>query len=419
MQQAELLLREMFATAVRSVHPSVCLPASLPAPPLGKTVIVGAGKAAAAMAKAVEEAWSGELSGTVVTRYGHSVPCSRIEVLEAGHPVPDENGLKASHAILGRLEGLTENDLVICLISGGGSSLLTSPAPGISLGDKQRVSRELLRSGASISEINCVRKHLSAIKGGRLARAAFPARVVTLAISDIPGDNVGDIASGPTCADPTTRLDALDVIRRYGVAETGAIGRWLDSPKSETPKVGASELSRVDNRIIATAQDALEAAAAHARKAGLTPLILGNSIEGEARHVAAVHVGIAKQVLAYGQPVARGCVLLSGGETTVTVRGSGRGGRNAEFLTAFASMVCPTDGFFALAADTDGIDGSESNAGVLLTPDKLAQAQLLGLNPADYLQNNDGFGFFEAIDGLVDTGPTMTNVNDFRAIIIL
>lgn len=418
MQQIERVLRDMFGAAVRSVHPAVCLPGNLPAAPSGRTVVVGAGKAAAAMARAVEDAWSGELSGTVVTRYGHAVSCARIEVIEAGHPVPDDSSIRASRAILARLEGLTEADLVICLISGGGSSLLASPPPGITLREKQRVNEQLLRSGASISEINCVRKHLSAIKGGRLALAAFPARVVTLAISDIPGDQAADIASGPTCADPTTRQDALAIMRRLGIAETPEIGDWLASPESETPKAGTPRLLRVDNRIIATAQDALEAAAVHARDAGLTPFILGNSIEGEARHVAAVHVGMAKQIIAHGQPVPRGCVLLSGGETTVTVRGSGRGGRNAEFLTAVASMIGPDDGIFALAADTDGIDGSETNAGAILTPDMLARAQTLGLDAATYLRNNDGFGFFSAIGGLIDTGPTLTNVNDFRAIIV-
>jgi glycerate 2-kinase len=412
------LLRAMFDAAIGAASPALVLPRHLPAPPSGRTVVVGAGKAAAAMAQAVEQHWPGPLSGLVVTRYGHAVPCRRIEVVEARHPVPDAAGRAAAGRILASVEGLTEDDLVLCLISGGGSALLALPAPGLALEDKQAVTRELLRCGATIQEFNCVRKHLSAIKGGRLAAAAFPARVVTLAISDVPGDDPAVIASGPTVPDPTTSADALAILQRYAVSLPESIERHLAGAAAETPKPGDRHLARAETILIATPQDALEAAAAVARRAGVTPVILGNALEGEARDVALVHAGIARQIAGWGQPAPAPAVLLSGGETTVTIRGRGRGGRNAEFLLALAVALNGHSGIHALAADTDGIDGSEDNAGAILGPDTLARAAGLGLNAKARLDDNDAYGFFSALDDLLVTGPTLTNVNDFRAVLV-
>jgi glycerate 2-kinase len=413
-----ILLRAMFDAAIGAASPALVLPRHLPAPPSGRTVVVGAGKAAAAMAQAVEQHWPGPLSGLVVTRYGHAVPCRRIEVVEARHPVPDAAGRAAAGRILASVEGLTEDDLVLCLISGGGSALLALPAPGLALEDKQAVTRELLRCGATIQEFNCVRKHLSAIKGGRLAAAAFPARVVTLAISDVPGDDPAVIASGPTVPDPTTSADALAILERYAVTLPESIRRHLASEAAETPKPGDRHLARAETILIATPQDALEAAAAVARRAGVTPVILGNALEGEARDVALVHAGIARQIAGWGQPALAPAVLLSGGETTVTIRGRGRGGRNAEFLLALAVALNGHPGIHALAADTDGIDGSEDNAGAILAPDTLGRAAGLGLNAKARLDDNDAYGFFSALNDLLVTGPTLTNVNDFRAVLV-
>ncbi len=413
----DLLLR-LFDAAVAAVSPAKCLPPHLPAPPRGRTIIVGGGKAAAAMAKAVEEHWRGPLSGLVVTRYGHGVPCERIEVVEAAHPVPDAAGRKAASHILDAVKGLGPDDLVLCLISGGGSALLAAPAAGLTLEDKQGVNRALLKSGANITEMNCVRKHLSAIKGGRLAAAASPARVVTLAISDVPGDDPSVIASGPTVPDPTTFADALAVLAKYGIDEPHAVIEHLRAGKDETPKPGDPRFARNEVITLATAQDALRAAADVARTAGVAPVILGDSIEGEARDVAAVHAGIARQVARFGGLAEPPCALLSGGETTVTVRGSGRGGRNAEFLLALAVALDGHPGIAAIAADTDGIDGSEDNAGGLLAADSLARAAAKHVNAKHRLAANDGYGFFSALGDLVVTGPTRTNVNDFRAILI-
>jgi hydroxypyruvate reductase len=409
----------MFDAAVASAMPERSLAPHLPAPPKGRTVVVGAGKGAAAMARAVEHAWAGvALDGVVITRYGHGVATERIRVIEASHPVPDEAGLRAAEEILRLVSGLGEDDLVLCLISGGGSALLTLPAPGLGLDDKRAVTGELLRCGATISEINCVRKHLSAIKGGRLAAAAHPAQVVTLMISDVPGDDPAVIASGPTVADPTTFADARAVLAKYAIAPPAAAAAHLAAAAEETPKPGDVRLARSRAVTIATPQGALEAAAAVAEAAGYRALILGDSVEGEAREVALVHAALARQVALHGQPAPPPCALLTGGETTVSVRGSGRGGRNAEFLLALALALDGLAGVHALACDTDGIDGSEDNAGALCGPDTLARAAAAGVDARALLANNDAYGFFAALDDLVVTGPTLTNVNDFRAVLV-
>jgi glycerate 2-kinase len=416
--QAPQLLRQMFDAAIASAQPALCIPAHLPAPPRGRLLVIGAGKASAAMAQAVEANWPGALSGLVVTRYGYAVPCERIEIVEASHPVPDAAGLAAAERLLSVVQGLKADDLVLCLISGGGSSLLPLPLPGLTLAHKQDVNRALLKSGASISEMNCVRRHLSAIKGGRLAAACHPAQVLTLLISDVPGDNPIDIASGPTVADPTTCADALDIVRRYGIELPAAVREVLESGRGESIKPGDPRLARAEVRMIATPQMALEAAAAVARAAGYAAHILGDALEGEARDVGKVLAGIALQVAQRGQPFAAPCVLLSGGETTVTLRGDGRGGRNVECLLSLAITLGGQPRVHALAGDTDGVDGQEEIAGALLHPDTLARAWALGIKPQDALANNDGHGFFGALGSAVVTGPTLTNVNDFRAILI-
>lgn len=412
------LLQVMFRAAVAAADPAVCIPAHLPAPPRGRTIVVGAGKAAASMARAVEDHWPGPLEGLVITRYGHGAPTRRIEVVEAAHPVPDEAGRAAAARILERVAGLTADDLVLCLISGGGSSLLALPAPGLTLADKQAVNRALLRSGAGIGEMNCVRRHLSAIKGGRLAAQCHPAQVVTLLISDVPGDDPVDIASGPTVPDPTTCADALGILGRYGIEVPAAVRECLQSGRGETVKPGDARLDSAQARLIATPQMALEAAATVARGAGLAAHILGDSIEGEARDVGKALAGIARQVALRGQPFAPPCVLLSGGETTVTVRGGGRGGRNVEFLLSLALALDGVAGVHAIAGDTDGVDGVEETAGAYAAPDTLARAWARGIRPHDSLAANDGHAFFEALGDAVVTGPTLTNVNDFRAILI-
>jgi glycerate 2-kinase len=370
------------------------------------------------MASAVEEHWPGLLEGLVVTRYGHAVPCRRIEIVEAAHPVPDSAGREAARRILERVQGLGEDDLVLALISGGGSALLTQPAEGLTFEDKQALTQALLRSGANIHEMNCVRKHLSAIKGGRLAAAAAPARVLTLMISDVPGDDPAVIASGPTVPDPTTLEDARGVLRKYRIEQPAAALAALDEPANETPKPGDPLFARVENRMIATPQGALEAAAAVARREGIEPHILGDAIEGEAREVARVLAAIALQVARRDQPFARPCVLLSGGETTVTVRGGGRGGRNVEFLLALALALNGERGVHAIACDTDGIDGTENNAGAFVSDDTLSRAAAAGVDAKARLGDNDGWSFFAALGDLVVSGPTLTNVNDFRAVLV-
>ena len=413
-----VLLQRMFEAAVAAAQPARTLARHLPPPPRGRTVVIGAGKASAAMANALEAAWPGPLGGLVVTRYGYAVPCSRIEIVEAAHPVPDDAGLAASQRMLELVAGLGEDDLVICLVSGGGSSLLPLPLAGITLDDKQRVNRALLKSGATISEMNCVRRHLSAIKGGRLAAACYPARVLNLLISDVPGDDPIDIASGPTVPDPTTRADALAIVKRCAIDLPPNVMAVLASDAAETLKPGDPRLPRIRTEFIATPRLALEAAAQVGREAGYAVHMLGDAIEGEARDVGKVLGGIALEAARHGQPFAAPCVLLSGGETTVTVRGAGRGGRNVEFLLSLALTLRGEPGIHAIAGDTDGVDGQEEIAGAVLGPDTLERAWRAGLRPQDALAANDGHGFFEALGDAVVTGPTLTNVNDFRAILL-
>ena len=413
-------LLDLYASAVDAVSAQKCLPAFLPPPsPNGRTLVIGAGKGAAAMAKVVEDHWQGEIEGLVVTRYGHGADCKKIDVVEAAHPVPDEAGRQAAARMMAMVQGLSGNDLVLCLISGGGSALLALPADGILLSQKQAINKALLNSGAAIGEMNCVRKHLSAIKGGRLALACAPARVVTLLISDVPGDDPGVIASGPTLPDPTTCAEALAILRKYRIEAPANVEQHLASGAGETPKPGDPRFARNAHHVIATAQHALEAAAAAARAAGITPHILSDEMEGEARDVGLVHAAIAKHIARRGQPFSKPCVLISGGETTVTVRGKGRGGRNAEFLLSLAVALDGTPGIHAIACDTDGIDGSENNAGALYQPDSIERAAGLPQRPREMLDNNDGYGFFSALGDLVVSGPTRTNVNDFRAILII
>jgi hydroxypyruvate reductase len=405
-------LRSLFDAAVAAASPDICVPPHLPPPPKGRTIVVGAGKAAAAMARSVEDRWAGPLAGLVVTRYGHSVPTRQVEVVEAGHPMPDAAGTVAAERILGLVQRLGEDDLVLALISGGGSALLSLPAPGIALADKQAVSKALLNCGAPISEINCVRKHLCAIKGGRLALAAQPARLVSLIISDVPGDDPATVASGPTVPDATSLADARAILTKYGITPPPAVAAHLVRPQSETPKPGDPRFAHVENQVIATAKGSLDAAAEVARRAGIAPILLGDDIEGEARMVAAEQAQLA---LSQNAP----CVLISGGETSVTVRGNGRGGRNTEYLLALAISLDGHPGFHAIACDTDGVDGTDDNAGAVMGPDSLARARSLGLDARAMLDNNDGYGFFSALGDLIVTGPTRTNVNDFRAILVM
>lgn len=412
------LLQRMFAAAVAAAQPDLCIPRFMPESPKGRLIVIGAGKASAAMARAVERNWPSPLEGLVVTRYGYSVPCQHIEIAEAAHPVPDLAGELASRRILELVLGLTADDLVLCLISGGGSALLTLPAAGISLEDKQAINRSLLKSGATIAEMNCVRRHLSAIKGGRLAAACLPARVVNLIISDVPGDDPVNIASGPTVADATSCEDALAILRRYAIDVPQHVIDLLQSGAGESIKPGDARLPRIETHLIATPQMALEAAAKVARDAGVACHILSDSIEGEARDVGKVMAGIALQVKRHGQPFPAPCVLLSGGETTVTIRGDGRGGRNVEFLLSLAIALQGEAGIYGIAADTDGVDGIEEIAGAHLAPDTLARAWAKGIRPADSLARNDGHSFFSALGDSLVTGPTLTNVNDFRAILI-
>jgi glycerate 2-kinase len=415
------LLREMFEAAIAAASPDKAVPANLPPPPAGRTVVVGAGKAGASMARAVEAHWPADkpLSGLVVTRYGHGVgPLKQIEVVEAAHPIPDAAGQQAASRILDLVKGLGPDDLALCLISGGGSALLSLPAPGITLYDKQALNRALLKSGANINEINCVRKHLSAIKGGRLALAAAPAKILSLIISDVPGDDPSVIASGPTTPDTTTLADAKAVLRRYGIVPPPSVQARLDDSACETPKPGDPAFARSETRIIAAPQASLEAAAEVAAQAGYRLLILGDAIEGEAREVGKVMAGIARQVAVHGQPAPAPCVLVSGGETTVTVGGAGRGGRNVEFLLSLAVELDGRPRIFAIAGDTDGVDGAEDVAGAIVTPDSLERARRAGLNARASLAENDGHGFFGALGDQVVTGPTLTNVNDFRAVLI-
>jgi|TARA_Y100000294_G_scaffold103675_1_gene96229 hydroxypyruvate reductase len=411
-------LRGLFDAAVAAADPALTVPPHLPAPPAGRAVVVGAGKASAAMARAVEDNWDGDLAGLVVTSYGCAVPCDRIEIVEAAHPVPDAAGLEAAERILGLAKDLSADDLLLALISGGGSALLTLPAAGLSLEDKQTVNSALLRSGATIGDMNCVRKHLSAIKGGRLAAAASPAGIVSLLISDVPGDDPAVIASGPTVADHTTTEDALGVIEKFAIDVPPAVADYLRSDAAETPKPGDPAFEATDTRIVARPQDSLDAAASKAEEMGWTAVILGDAIEGEARDVAREHATLALGAMETGKPAKPPAVLLSGGEVTVTLKGKGRGGPNTEYLLALAEALDGAAGIHALACDTDGIDGSEDNAGAVIGPETLARARGQGLDAAKYLADNDAYGFFEALGDLVVSGPTLTNVNDFRAILL-
>jgi len=428
-------LQQLYSAAVRRALPLHNTAAFLPPPPKGRTLVLGAGKAAGAMAHAVEALWpmDAPLSGVVVTRYQHTPPRplgvpQRIEVLEAAHPVPDAAGVAAAERMLALTQGLTADDLVLCLISGGGSSLLTLPAVGLTLHDTQRINQALFASGASIAEMNCVRKHLSCIHGGRLAQACAPARVVTLAISDVPGDDVSTIASGPTVPDSSTCDDALQVIRRYGIAVYERVMASLEQGALETPKPDDAAFQGHSVHLIATPQQSLEAAAAAARAAGIAAYILSDAMEGESREVGKVQAAMALAVANKGQPFAKPCVILSGGETTVTIRPQapgaqsgrgGRGGRAGEFCLGLALALQGQAGVFALAADTDGIDGVESNAGAWVLPDTLQRAQAQSLHVTDFLDRNDAYGYFSALGDLLVTGPTFTNVNDFRAILVL
>jgi glycerate 2-kinase len=420
------LLRSLYDAAVKRALPAHNMAPFLPPPPKGRTVVIGAGKAGGAMAAAVDALWpaGAPLTGLVVTRYDHVPPGykanpGRIEVVEASHPVPDEAGRRAAARIAELAQGLTADDLVLCLVSGGGSALLSLPAPGLTLDDKQAINRALLKSGAAIDEMNCVRKHLSAIKGGRLAARCAPARVVTLLISDVPGDAPEVIASGPTVPDPTTCADALAILKRYAIDLPPAARQGLESGAFESPKPGDARFAGHEVHVIATPQQSLEAAAALARAQGIDAHILSDEIEGESREVGKVHAALARAVARRGTPFARPCVILSGGETTVTVKSKGgRGGRASEFLLGCAIALQGEPGVHVLAADTDGIDGVEDNAGAIVTPDTLARAAARGLKAAEFLDRNDAYRFFAALDDLVVPGPTFTNVNDFRALLV-
>jgi glycerate 2-kinase len=429
----------LYQAAVKRALPLENTARYLPAPPTpqsgGRTIVIGAGKAGGSMAQAVEALWPADapLEGLVVTRYHHIPPRpeglrQRIEIVEAAHPVPDAAGLAAARRILAMVLGLTENDLVLCLISGGGSALLTLPAEGLSLEEKQRINQALLNSGANIAEMNCVRKHLSRIKGGRLAAACAPARVVTLTISDVPGDDPSIIASGPTVPDASSCAEALAILQRYGIELPGAIMSVLEQGALETPKPGDPVFDGHQVHMIATPQQSLEAAAAAAQAAGLAAYILSDEMEGESREVGKVHAALARAVALKAQPFQKPCVILSGGETTVTIRKQaegtprekrGRGGRAGEFCMGLALALQGQSGVYALAADTDGIDGVEDNAGAYVMPDTLQRALAAGMKLDQYLDRNDAYGYFEALDDLLITGPTHTNVNDFRALLIL
>ncbi len=422
MDPRELLLGS-FQAALAAADPLRIVPRELPAPPRGRTVVVGAGKAAASMALAVETHWPAHasLEGIVITRYGHGLATKRIRVVEAGHPVPDEHGEAAAREILALARTLTEDDLLLALVSGGGSSLLALPVPEVPMAQLKAVTRSLLASGAPIQDMNTVRKHLSAIQGGRLA-ASTRAAVLALVISDVTGDDPTHIASGPCTADPTTYADALEILRRYDVDAPPAVKAHLErgarGAEPETPKPGDAALARAETRVVASAHASLEAAARFVRAQGVMPLVLGDSVTGEASEVAKVYAALAREVRVHSHPAKAPAALISGGETTVTVRGNGRGGRCSEFLLSLAIELAGLEDTWALACDTDGIDGSEDNAGAVLTPDSLARAASAQLHPKSLLADNDGYGFFAALGDLVVTGPTRTNVNDYRVILV-
>ncbi|MER2512963.1 MAG: glycerate kinase [Nitrosomonas ureae] len=417
-------LLESFAVAVKAADPAHIISLHLPHPPLGRTLVVGAGKASAAMAMAVENAWpaNARIDGLVVTRYGHTLPTHKIRVVEAGHPIPDENGERAAQEILAAAQALEADDLLLCLFSGGGSSLLSLPAEGIPLQDLQAVTHQLLRCGATIQEINIVRKHLSAVQGGKLA-AACRAPILALIISDVTGDEATHIASGPCSPDPSTFSDALAVLDRYHLNAPKSVQQLLltgeERAIAETPKPGSLIFNRVENRIIANAHQSLVAAADYFQKYGISTLILGDTVTGESREIAKSYAALTKEIRLHPQMLKPPLALLSGGETTVTLKGNGRGGRNSEFLLSLLIELSTVDNVYALACDTDGLDGSENNAGALITPDSLIRANKLRLDPVSFLSNNDAYTFFQQLNDLVITGPTHTNVNDYRAILVL
>ncbi|MBH69045.1 MAG: glycerate kinase [Rhodospirillaceae bacterium] len=431
-QNPSEFLKAIFDSAVTAADPKTCLPPhlkkALTKPAKGRTVVLGGGKAGGSMAKAVEDFWlenhpTRSLEGLVVTRYGHAANCDHIEIVEAGHPIPDATGSQAAQRILSLAKGLNSDDIAVCLISGGSSALLSLPASSIRLRDKRVLTEKLLKSGATIQEMNCIRKHLSSIKGGRLAQAASPAQVLTFCISDVPGDDLDVIGSGPTVADPTFYNDAIRILEKYKINKPSTIMEHLKQGKDETPKPGDILFDSCQTSLIATPQLALEAAARSATAKGITPMILGDAIEGEAREVALVHAGIVNQIVRHNQPIQTPVVLLSGGETTVTVRGSGRGGRNSEFLLALAINFGQRSSQYlhriaAISGDTDGLDGTEDNAGALYLPDTLHRAGVKGINLRQALENNDAYNVFKELGDLFFTGPTLTNVNDFRAILI-
>ncbi len=421
---ARTLLIESFHAAVGAADALSILPQYLPRPPLGKTLVVGAGKAAAAMALAVEQHWpsAAPLDGLAITRYRHGLLTNRVKVIEAGHPVPDASGERAAREILRRAKSLGPNDLLLALVSGGASSLMSLPAEGIGMEELKATTRELLRCGAPIQDMNTVRKHLSSVHGGRLA-AACKARVLSLIISDVTGDDPTHIGSGPCAPDPTTYQDAEEIIARYGVKAPPSVvahlARGARGEIAETPKPGEKLFERVENRIVASAQGSLQAAAAYFRAKGIAAVVLGDSVTGEASEVAKVYAALARQMRRHGEPFKPPIALISGGECTVTVRGAGHGGRCTEFLLSLALELDAMPGTSAIACDTDGIDGSEDNAGAVLAPDSLARAEVAGIRARKLLENNDAYGFFEVLNDLVVTGPTRTNVNDFRAILML
>ena len=413
-------LKSLFEIAVAKAQPGECVPQYLSKLDFTeRTLVFGAGKASAAMAQAVEQYTSATLEGLVITRYGYAVECQQIKIVEAGHPVPDKQGMRAAESILKTASGLTEKDSVLCLISGGGSSLLSLPAPGLSLEDKKEITSKLLKCGATIHEINCVRKHLSAIKGGRLAVACSPAHLLTLTISDVPFDDLSIIASGPTVADPSTFEDALKILSKHDISEPKSVLKHLENADDETPKPGDYRLQNIENYLIATPKQSLQAASRAVSEAGIKPLILGENLEGESRDLGKIHAEKALQIQKNGNPLSPPVVILSGGETSVTVKGSGRGGPNTEFTLSLLQELRGQDGIWAIACDTDGIDGTEDNAGAFISPESFKKSKTLGLDPSDYLSNNDSYSFFHKLGDLVSPGPTMTNVNDFRAILVL
>jgi len=420
MKNPKDFLRSLFDASVAAANPMLCVPPFLPKAPRGKTVVIGAGKASAAMARAVEDNWEENLSGIVVTRYGFSVPCKRIEIIEASHPVPDAAGQAAAARIVQLCKSLGSDDLCIAVISGGASAVLTYPAFGITLENKQVLNRLLLRSGANIVEINCIRKHLSEIKGGRLAQAIAPAKVVTLLISDVPGDIPGVIGSGPTVPDDTTFADALALIKKYSINPPKVIMEHLLKGENETPTVGDPIFDNTEMFMVGRPQASIDAAANIAKAAGVRPIVLGDDIEGEARDVAQKHAEMALNIIETHENSNGPCVILSGGETTVSIKGKGgRGGPNGEYALAMALILKGNKHVYALSCDTDGIDGSEDNAGAMISPDTLERGKIISLDAELFLEHNDSYGFFEKAGGLVMTGPTCTNVNDFRAILIL